>query len=32
MSGYNPASTTSNALPQATVIFYDKDFIQNLNG
>lgn len=30
MSGYNPASTASNALPQSTVIFYDKNFVQNL--
>ena len=30
MSGYNPASTTSNALPQATVTFYDRNFVQNL--
>lgn len=30
MSGYNPASTGSNALPQATVTFFDKNFIQNL--
>ncbi|MCU1305172.1 MAG: N4-gp56 family major capsid protein [Candidatus Sulfotelmatobacter sp.] len=30
MSGYNPASTTANALPQATVTFYDRNFVQNL--
>ena len=30
MSGYNPASTTSNALPQSTITFYDKNFVQNL--
>lgn len=30
MSGYNPASTASNALPQSTVTFYDKNFVQNL--
>lgn len=30
MSGYNPASTTSNALPQATVTFYDKKFVENV--
>src|SRR5271154_595591 len=30
MSGYNPASTTSNALPQSTVTFYDRKFIENL--
>jgi N4-gp56 family major capsid protein len=30
MSGYNPASTTINALPQASVIFYDKSFVENL--
>lgn len=30
MSGYNPASTTSNALPQSTVTFYDRKFVENL--
>ena len=30
MSGYNPASTTSNSLPQSTVTFYDKKFVDNL--
>lgn len=29
-SGYNPASTLTNALPQSTVTFYDKKFIENL--
>jgi len=30
MSGYNPVSTTSNALPQSTVTFFDKKFVENL--
>lgn len=30
MPGYNPASTTTNALPQSTVTFYDDKFIENL--
>lgn len=30
MSGYNPALTNTSGLPQATITFYDKKFIQNL--
>jgi N4-gp56 family major capsid protein len=30
MPGVNQASVTSNALPQSTVTFYDRNFIQNL--
>lgn len=30
MSGYSPASTTTANLPQSTVIFYDKKFVENL--
>lgn len=30
MAGPNQASVTSNALPQSTVTFYDKNFIENL--
>lgn len=30
MAGYNPASTLTGNLPQSTVIFYDKKFIENL--
>ena len=29
-SGYNPASTLTNALPQSTITFYDRKFIENL--
>lgn len=30
MSGYNPALTNTSGLPQSTITFYDKKFIQNL--
>lgn len=30
MSGYNPASTSTANLPQSTITFYDRKFIENL--
>lgn len=30
MSGYNPASVNTSGLPQSTITFYDKRFIENL--
>jgi len=30
MAGYSPASNVQANLPQSTVKFYDKDFIDNL--
>src|SRR5258708_925184 len=30
MSGYNPASTNTSGLPQSTITFFDKKFIENL--